>query len=147
MLQESWSFTCTCPKCSLPIQQRKESDNRLREYRSIRDRYIGVDNEDTWKVVGLRESWTKIGRAIELLVKEELVAEMVDCWWSRFELSVRWGQEERAIQAGKQWLKGAMKIGDQVSRDDMISVKQVDRHGGWRAFEGYEPEVSQCCSL
>lgn len=146
-IHELWSFTCTCRKCSLLIAERNESDVRLRQYRSIRDRYIGADNEDTWKIVGFKETWVKIGQAIDLLVQEDLRSEVVNCWLSRFEASVRWGNEARALEAGKQWLKEVMKIGDVVSRDDMVTVKQVCKRIGWRAFEAEEPEVSQCSAL
>lgn len=142
ILQHSWSFTCTCPKCALSPALRHTSDRRLKEYRQIRDQYIGVENADIWQAVGRDETWRKIGRAIELLMQEDMQSEVADCWLSRHQASVRWGDARGAEEAGRRWLEEIGRAGDQVGRNDMKRLESFDKTPEWREFEAFEPGVS-----
>ena len=141
MLRYTWSFTCTCPRCSSTPADRRASDERLREYRKLHRAYLGDDREAAWSLVGLERSWREIGRAIELLINEGLQSEVADCWLERFEVSIQWGSTHRAKMAGQRWLEEQTKVGGQVSPDVVESVKNFAKRIGWRAFETDEPKV------
>lgn len=78
---------------------------------------------------------------MELLVMENLVSEIAECWLSRYEVSVRWGKVAKAYEAGRQYLKEVVKVGDHASEDVVRSVRRFDLRPDWKAFEVHEPEV------
>ena len=133
-LWSNWGFHCSCNQCYQSKIKRIASDNRLKRYRVIRERYVGHDNTENWEILGLQECWTKLMEAIRLVEREERYSEVAECWESLFHLAVGWGEHERAMEAGKGWVKELGRAGEQLDGPDMDCVTNPEITDGWCRF-------------
>jgi hypothetical protein len=132
LLQEYWGFKCG--QCSLPKPLRLASDDRLRRYRLIRDRYIGDDNAENWQIFGFRDCWGNIQQAIDLLEKEERWTEIADCWESLFHVAVGWSERSEAIEAGRSWAAELAKTRDHLSDFERQCIEKPEDLEDWRRY-------------
>ena len=71
---------------------------------------------------------------IRLVEREERYSEVAECWESLFHLAVGWGEHERAMEAGKGWVKELGRTGERLDGPDMDCVKHPEITDGWCRF-------------
>lgn len=136
-LKSSWSFDCSCSKCSLPCRERTRSNKRLIAIRHIRKDFIGFSSEKEaqWEVVGLDACVKSIEFGIELLVNEELDSESPEWYATLFNASTRWGDAALAKKMGKKWLATSKKYGEaDQTQSTIASVEDPSSSPYWRQF-------------
>lgn len=141
ILRGTWSFACTCPRCSVPLDERREADARLEICRQIKNSFIGIENEDTWRVVDSKQCAIEIETLISHLQEKGLVGELSECYFALWALNVRWGKGEEAKQAGRRWLAHNDAMQEPVDEFTRQTVENPQTILAWRAFLKDEPEV------
>ncbi len=94
-LKESFSFSCACELCSLPLSGRRHSDSRLAQIRTIEENVNPVDVKEVSK----RPSELFLqARQLSELLKEEGILDMrvSKAWFTAFQIAAVTGDKARS---------------------------------------------------